>query len=151
MECNEIMNPVKIHLFAEDPSSKAIDFMNKKHIGLVPVVNRDNVFVGLLSGDRIIHFILPRTISMMRGKQYAGYLRESCEELKERLDELCQHPIGDLVDSNVMVAYPDTGVIDAMLIISEKQYVVPIVERETNKLVGAISFFTILNALKGKE
>ena len=85
---------------------------------------------------------------MMRGKKYATYLRESREELRERMEELRQRSIGELVDRNVTVVYPDTGLIDAMLLISEKQYMVPIVERETNKLVGAISFFTILKALR---
>jgi len=73
-----------------------------------------------------------------------------CDEIQERLDELRQRPIGDLVDRDALVAYPDTGLIDAMLILSEKQYVVPIVEHDTKKLVGAISFFTILNAIKEK-
>ncbi|MBC8391839.1 MAG: CBS domain-containing protein [Deltaproteobacteria bacterium] len=150
MECQEIMNPIKTSLFAEDPASTAIDFMLEKHMGLVPVVDKDGVFVGLLSGDRLMHFMLPRTVSMMRGKKYAGFVRESREELKERLDELRLRTIGELVDRFASVAYPDTGLIDAMIMLSEKQNVIPIVERETKKLVGAISFFTILNKIEEK-
>lgn len=150
MECQKIMTPVKTSLFAEDPASTAIDFMIEKHMGLVPVVDKDGVFVGLLSGDRLMHFMLPRTVSMMRGKKYAGFVRESREELKERLDELRHRTIGELVDRFASVAYPDTGLTDAMIMLSEKQNVVPIVERETKKLIGAISFFTILNKIEEK-
>jgi CBS-domain-containing membrane protein len=119
-------------------------------MGLVPVVDKNEVFVGFLSGDRLMHFMLPKTVSMMRGKKYASFVRESREELSERLADLRRRPIGELVDRRAAVAYPDTGLIDAMIKISEKQYVVPIVERKTHKLVGAISFFTVLHALEGK-
>ena len=150
MECQEIMIPIKTSLFAEDPASTAIDFMLEKHMGLVPVADKDGVYVGLLSGDRLMHFMLPRTVSMMRGKKYASFVRESLEDLEERLDELSDRPIGQLVDRFASVAYPDTGLTDVMIMLSEKQNVVPVVERETKKLVGAISFFTILNAIKEK-
>lgn len=145
------MHPIEIRLYADDIASTAIDFMVEKHMGLVPVVDRNEVFVGLLSGDRLMHFMLPKTVSMMRGQKYASFIRESREELRERLDELRQRPIGELVDVNVKVAYPDTGLTDALINLSEKQHVVPIVERETRRLVGAISFFTVLNVLEGKK
>jgi len=151
MECKDVMAPIKTTLYVEDPASTAIDFMMEKHMGLVPVVDRQGVFVGLLSGDRLMHFMLPKSVSMMRGKKYASFLREGREELRERLEELRRHPIGDLVDRNVKVAYPDTGLVDAMIDLCEKQFVVPIVERETRKLLGAVSFFSVLHALKEKE
>ncbi len=146
-----MMAPIKTSLFAEDPASTAIDFMVEKHMGLVPVVDRNNVFVGLLSGDRLMHFMLPKTVSMMRGQKYASFVRESREELQERLEELRGCTIGELVDRTGKVAYPDTGLTDAMINLSEKHFVIPIVERETNKLLGAISFFSILHALKEKD
>jgi len=149
MECQEIMHPVETHLYADDPAAKIIDFMQEKHTGLAPVIDRDGLFVGMISGDRLVHFLLPRPISMMRGARNASYFRESREELRERLHSLRAHTIMDLVDTHVTVAHPDTGLIDAMLILSDRQHVVPIVERGSNKLLGAISFFTILNALEG--
>ena len=61
MECREIMRPIARSLFAEDSAATAIDFMMESHMGLVPVVDKDGVFVGLLSGDRLMHFMLPKT------------------------------------------------------------------------------------------
>ena len=73
------MRPIETVLYAEDPASTAIGFMWDKRSGLMPVVGRDEVFIGLLSGDRLIHFMLPRQVSMMRDRKYAGYLLESRE------------------------------------------------------------------------
>ena len=151
MECQEIMHPVETHLYADDPASAAINFMLEKHTGIAPVIDRSGVFVGVISGDRLAHFLLPKTVSMMRGKKNASYFRESREEHRERLHALRECTLEDLVDTHVTVAHPDTGVINAILILSERQQVVPIVERGTRKLLGAISFFTILNALEEGE
>ncbi len=148
MECKDIMRSIDTVIYEDDPASSVIEVMVDRHIGLIPVVNRDGVFVGLLSGDRLMHFMLPKTIHMMRGKKYAGYLRESREELIERLEDVKRRPVSELVDRNVEVAYTDTGLVDAMLLLSGKQFVVPVVERRTHKLVGAISFFTVLHSLK---
>lgn len=151
MECQEIMHPVETPLYADDPAATVIDFMLTKHTGMVPVTDRSGVFVGVVGGDRLAHFLLPKTVSMMRGKKNASYFRESREELSERLHALRECTIADLVDTNVKVAHPDTGLINAIMILSERQQVVPIVERGTRKLLGAISFFTVLNALAGDE
>lgn len=148
MECRHVMRPIHTRLFADDPAGMAIDFMRAKHMGLVPVVDRDAVFVGLLSGDRLMHFMLPTAVAMMRGKKYASYVRESAEDLRERVADVRTRRIGDLVDRDVAVAYPDTGLVDAMILLSEKQFVVPVVARGSRKLLGAISFFTVLDALE---
>lgn len=148
MECRDIMTSVETRLYEDDPVETAIDFMVDRHMGLVPVVDRKEIFVGLLSGDRLMHFMLPTSISMPDGLKSASFVRETREEMKERLERICQRPISDLVDRNVTVAYPETGLIDAMIKMSEKQFVIPVVERATGRLLGAISFFTVLRALE---
>ncbi len=150
MDCKTVMGPVPVPLYADDPAATAIDFMAEKRTGLVPVVDRAGVFVGLLSGDRMMHFLIPRAITMMPGRKRASFLHEDADELQARLDKLRDKTIGDLVDPNVKVVREDTPFIDAMLLISEKQFVVPLLDA-ANKLVGAISFFTLLHYLRDEQ
>jgi len=95
--------------------------------------------------------MLPHSLMMMRGMKRASYLNESCEELKERLDELSSKPISTIMNTHEKVVYPDTPLSDAMFILSENQNVVPVVEKETGKMLGAISFFSVLRAVEGGE
>jgi len=147
MDCKSVMGPVPVPLYADDPAGTAIDFMTEKRSGLVPVVDREGTFVGLLSGDRLMHFLIPRAFTMMRGRKRASYFHEDTEELQERLDALREKCIGDLIDPEVKVAREDTPLIDAMMLISEKQFVVPVLDADDH-LVGAISLFTLLHFLK---
>ena len=151
LECGDIMRPMKRSLHKDDPAQAAVDFMMETHMGLVPVVDAEERFVGLISGDRLMHFMLPKHLTMVRGLDRMSYLRESPEELRERLDELGGRSIGEIMDSRVKVVHPDSPLVEAMQILSGTQFVVPVVDRESGELLGAISFFTIFSRIRGEE
>lgn len=151
MDCKTMMAPIKTSLFADEPAGKAIDFMVEKHMGLVPVTERDGTFAGMISGDSLMHFMVPKAVSVMsrikRGMKHASYLDESAEEMQERLEAVRRKTIGELADRHVKTVNPDTPLIDALMLITNKQYVVPVVD-EGNRLLGAISFFSVLYGLR---
>jgi len=153
MDCRTMMAPIKISLFADEPAGKAIDFMVEKHMGLVPVTERDGTFAGMISGDSLMRFMVPKAVSAMsrikRAMKHASYLDESAEEMQERLEAVRGKTIGELADRRVKTVTPDTPLIDALMLITDKQYVVPVVD-EGNRLLGAISFFSVLYGL-GEE
>ncbi len=151
MDCKTMMAPIKTSLFADELASKAIDFMVEKHMGLVPVTERDGTFAGLISGDRIMQFMIPKAVSLMNkpqsGMKLASYLDETAEEMQDRLNNVREKSIGELADQNVTTVTPDSPLIDALMLITDKQYVVPVVDSDS-KLVGAISFFSVLYGLR---
>ena len=150
MDCKTMMAPIKTALYADEPAGRAIDFMVEKHMGLVPVTERDGTFAGLISGDSLMQFMLPKAISvfskMGSAMKQASYLHETAEEMQERLEDVRGKTIGELADKEVKSVTPETPLIDALMLITGKQYVVPVVD-ETNKLLGAISFFSVLYGL----
>lgn len=156
MDCKTVMAPIKTSLFTDELAGDVIDFMVEKHMGLVPVIERDGTFAGLISGDSLMKFLLPRSLTAITGgvshrgfkvHKSASYLNETAEEMQVRLDELRTRSIGDMLDRKVKTAQPDTPLIDALMMIKDKQYVVPVVD-DDKKLVGAISFFSVLYGLR---
>jgi CBS-domain-containing membrane protein len=149
LDCGSVMRPVEHFLYQDDPAQMAVDFMLEKHMGLVPIVDAEQRFTGLLSGDRLMHALLPKDLTMVRGLDRMSYLRESREELSERLDRISTRKIHEIMDIRVKIVHPDTPLIEALQILSKTQFVVPVVELETGRLLGAISFFTIITMLQG--
>lgn len=149
MDCASVMRVTETRLFADAPLGEAIDFMVERHMGLVPVVDRADRLVGLLSGDRLMHAMLPHSLTMMRGFRRAGYLDEDREELLERLTELRARPVSSVMESKVEVVRPDTPLADAIYHLSQGQNVVPVVEPGSGRLLGAISFFSVLRVVEG--
>lgn len=148
MDCKSVMAPIKVDLFADELVGNVIDFMVEKHMGLVPVAERDGTFCGLISGEGLIQHLIPRTLSTVsHGFNRASFFDESAADMQARLEALRHKTVGEMVDRDARVAHPDTPLIDALMMIRDKQYVVPVVD-DAGKLVGAISFFSILYGLK---
>lgn len=147
MDCRTCMSPVKTQLYADQPAGSVIDFMREHHMELVPIVDRENHFVGMLSAGKLMRMLLPRSISMMRGIKHASYLRETPQDLKERMDEIRNKPLADLVTPYAQTVHPEAALADALMAINDQQYIVPVVD-DDNKLVGAISYFSIMHAVE---
>lgn len=151
LTCGALMRPMRMWLHRDDRVARALDFMMERHMGLLPVVDSDHRFVGLISADRLVKFMLPRHLTMVRGLDRMSYLRETSEELRERLDDLVTKPIAEVMDSHARSVRPDEALVQAQVIIAGGQFVVPVVEAGTGVLLGALSAFTIFAHLRGEE
>lgn len=153
MDCKTVMAPIKVSLYSDEPVGDVVDFMVEKHMGLVPVTHRDGTFAGMISGDHLMKYMLPRVLSTVgtgvhRATMHAAsYLDESATEMQERLDDLRAMTVGEVLEHDIQTVGPDTPLIDALMKIKGKQYVVPVVDAD-NVLLGAISFFSVLYALR---
>ncbi len=150
MDCRICMSPIATRLYADQPAGEVIDFMRKRHMEWVPIVDRDNKFVGLLSTEKMMRLLLPKSIGMMRGFKHASYLRETREELEERMDQIRTMQTSELIDPHVETVHPDAALADALMVISNRQYVVPVVD-DDGCLVGAISYFSIMHAVEAEN
>jgi len=150
MDCRTCMSPVTTRLYADQPAASVIDFMREHHMELVPIVDREDNFVGLLSTGTLMRMLLPRSIGMMRGIKHASYLRESPQDLKKRMDEIRAKTLAELVSTYAKTVHPEAALADALMAISERQNIVPVVD-DDNKLVGAISYFSIMHAVEAEN
>jgi len=146
MDCRTCMSPVTTPLYTDQSTGAVIDFMRKNHLELVPIVDRGNKFAGLISTKKLMRMMLPKSIGMMRDIKHASYLRESVTEIQARMDGIRSKVIGDLLDPYAKTVHPDAALVDALIVISNHQYIVPVVD-DDNTLVGAISYFSIMHAL----
>jgi len=147
MDCKTVMAPIKTSLYTDETAAAVIDFMVEKHMGLIPVIERNGKFAGLISGDSLMAHMLPKTVRSMGALQNVSYLNETSADMMERLEYVRSQQVGELVDRDVEVAHPDTPLIEALMLIKSKQYVVPVVD-DDEMLLGAISFFSVLYALR---
>ena len=150
MDCRTCMSPVTTRLYADQPAGSVIDFMREHHMELVPIVDREDHFVGLLSTGVLMRMLLPRSIGMMRGIKHASYLRESPQDLHKRMNEIRAKTLVELVTPYAKTVHPDAALADALMAISESQNIVPVVD-DDDKLVGAISYFSIMHAVEAEN
>jgi len=97
-----------------------------------------------------MRMLLPKSLSMMRGIKHASYLHESADELQDRMNDVRSQLIGDFLDPHAQTVNPEAALADALMVISDRQYVVPVVD-ENERLIGAISYFSIMHAVEASN
>lgn len=133
MTAEEIMTADPVTISENGTLSEAIEILCEKDIRHLPVIRNGEV-VGMLS-DRDIRGV---------GLSVFGDLK-NVDKLRARLSaRVASLMSGDVV--TVERSTPLAEIVDLML--SEKVGAVPVVEEDTNKLVGIISYVDILQVLR---
>jgi len=149
VQCGAIMHSPPTHLYIDSTVQEAIELLIEHHMYNVPVVDRNQVFAGEISVKRLIGLLLPVSLTMEKGLKNPGFMRESLEDIKRRLDAVSDKPIAPYVATDITVVYPDSPVIDALMLLYHKYIRIPVVDRNDGRLLGGISFITVLRALEG--
>ena len=135
-------------LYLHNTVREAIDLLIEQHMYNLPVVDNDEVFVGEISTKRLTGLLLPASLSMKHGLEHAGFMRDNLEDLRDRLAKVNTHTIEQYIAKDITVVYPDSPLMDALLLLYHKFIRIPVVERDSRRLVGGISFITVLRALE---
>jgi CBS domain-containing protein len=130
---------------------EAIELLIDHHMYNVPVVDRDEVFVGEISAKRLTGLLLPVSLSMEQGLRHTSFMRESLGDIKQRLDAVKSKPIEPYIATDITVVYPDSPLIDALTLLFHKYIRIPVVNRDDRRLVGGISLITVLRAVEKLE
>ncbi len=148
MKCADIMRSPPTRLYVDDTVHNAIGALVQNHMYNLPVVDHDEVFAGELSARRLIGLLLPGSVTMERGLTNVGFIRESVDELLGRLNRVRTHPVSEYMATDIEVVYPDSPLIDALNLLYKKYIRIPVVDPDTRRLVGGISFITLLRRIE---
>ena len=151
VQCSAIMHSPPTHLYVDSTVQEAIELLLEHHMYNVPVVDREGVFVGEISCRRLTGLLLPVSISMEQGLQYTGFMRESLADIRQRLEAASDELIEPYIATDITVVYPDSPLIDALMLLFHKYIRIPVVSRDDGRLVGGISLITLLRALETTE
>ena len=76
-----------------------------------------------------------------------SFMDDNMEELRIRLKHLSETPVGSLAKRDAPVIYPDSPVIEAVLLLLRGEDDVAMVDRETHKFICMVSALDLLHTL----
>ena len=147
MRCHSIMRSPPHRIYENSTVQEAIDVLLENHMYSLPVVDRDEILVGIITVKQIIGLALPVSLSMKKGLQTAGFLPADTNALTERLKDSRQALVKQFMTTDIKYIYPDSPLTDALLLLYHSRIRIPVVERETKRLVGGISYTTLLRKI----
>ena len=148
VRCSAIMHSPPTHLYLDNTVHEAIELLIEHHMYNVPVVDRNEKFVGEISVRRLMGLLLPVSLSMDKGLRNTSFMRESLDDIKQRLDAVKNKSIEPYIATDITVVYPDSPLIDALMLLFHKYIRIPVVNRDDGRLVGGISLITLLRAVE---
>ena len=148
MKVKDIMIKKVESILPEIPVSQALDLLSKNKISGLPVIDKENKLVGMLTEKDIIKYILPGYLKKVGTFVYEDNPKAIRNKVKELLE---QRKVSDIMREEVITKGPDTSLSEvARTMLIERIRRIPIVDNE-GKVVGIIAREDVVKAfIKGE-
>jgi CBS domain-containing protein len=135
-------NPIRIHPL--DTVSVAARKIMRRRYRSLPVVDDERRFLGVVHVNDLLRLILPPNAtneSMSAALEH--YENFSMEDLRENLDRLLEGSIAPYISKDVVTVTPETSLLETLLTMYHQEQNLPVVDRESGRLEGMISYYDI--------
>jgi len=152
MIARTLMNPQPLTLRPTDTVATGADYILKHRLRHVPVVDEQGRYVGTFSIYSLLRLTLPKAVIMEEGLADVSFIHETTEDLAQRLRERSNQPVENWLSKDDPVMHPDTPHMEVMLLMLRGRTTsVPVVDKQSHRLEGIISFWNVLEKLLGES
>jgi CBS-domain-containing membrane protein len=141
MSCAEIMSrdPVFIRE-SESIGAGARKIVEHCYINL-PVVDAQGKFVGLFGIYDLLALLVPRVAVIGNLLPNLRFMGEDVGDLRKTFAEIKDRPVRHAVNREAARVHPDTPLAEAIRLFCHNHTTLPVVERDSGKLAGMISYW----------
>jgi len=139
-------------LYENAPLHKAVSIITGKHLSALPVINENGLFVGVVGVNSLLETLLPQAVrtALATNDEDIPELSQkdnNIDELRKRLALMSDATVGKLAKRDVSVIYPDTPVMEVVILLLRGENDVAMVDRETHKFICMVSSLDLLHTL----
>jgi CBS-domain-containing membrane protein len=116
----------------------------------LPVIDVSGKFLGMFKLDRLYATLLPKAALIGYGLTDIAFLSDTLGQLREKMREIEHSSVRKFVVKPDYVVHPDTPPLEIVLLLHRGINNVPVLERDTGRLVGMASARDLLVALCGE-
>ncbi len=135
-------NPIRIHPL--DSIGVAARKIMRRRYRSLPVVDDERRFLGVVHVNEMLRLILPPQATLesidIAAERYENL---TLDDLRDNLDRQLGDPIAPLIDTHVVTVSPETSLVETLLTLYHQQQNLPVVDRESGRLEGMISYYDI--------
>ena len=147
MTCASIMTRNPATVTENDAIGGAADLIIAQGYINLPVVAPDGSLVGLFGIYDLLALLVPRIAVVGDMIPNLRFLSDDMGELRDKFAELRKQPVHRAMNREPVTVHPDTPVIEAIRLFCRNHMTVPVVERNTGRLEGIITYWDTLRAL----
>ena len=126
-----------------DTIDTAIRLITQKRHRMLPIVDAGQHYLGEISIHSLLTKILPNAALMSRGVDGIGFMHETIEHLRSRLDDARHEPVTLALCRDAQVVSPDTPLLQTLLVLYRSRQSVAVVDPDSGRLLGMVSYFDV--------
>jgi predicted transcriptional regulator len=139
MPCRNAMITDVVLCRPDDSVEKVMGIMEEASVRHVPIIDYDNVLIGMFGYNHLLKELLPVAVTMEEGLQRLNFVIGASPGVAKRLRKIYPSPVKDHLFKEVVVVSPDTPTWEATRLIVKYGSPLPVLEENTGKFVGLIS------------
>jgi CBS domain-containing protein len=147
MHCAAIMNANPLSVRDTQSVAEAAQFLIGHRQLSVPVVDRDGRYMGMFGTEDLLSLMVPRVAIAGNLAPNLRFVDDDPKALSERYRQLKGRPVGEVADKSAIVLAPGTSQIDAFRLFCRNRAPLAVVEPESRKLVGMISYWDVMGVV----
>jgi len=151
MTVRSIMSANPPTLRADDTVGKAVDLLLGERCIMIAVVDADGCYRGEFDIWDLLRLLLPKAATL--DDDLLPDLRFIADDLPALQAKFAEHrdaPIGPLARTNLPHLDPEMTVLEALLHFYRHRSTLPVVDKESSRLLGVLSYWDALAAATGK-
>ncbi|MEN8206855.1 MAG: CBS domain-containing protein [Pseudomonadota bacterium] len=138
-----LMDPNPKVMHPTDKISMGVHHIMKHRYRRLPVVDDAGHFMGVFGVSCLLRLVLPKAVVMEKGLESVPFVRDSLSDLHRRLKAVEDEPISLCMRDEMVRVAPDTPLLETLLTLYKTRASLPVVDPDTGKLVGVISYFDV--------
>ena len=143
MNASEAMDPNPTTLKPTDTIECASEYIMKNRYRNLPVVDEDFCYVGMFGVNCLLKQVIPKAVFLKQGLENVSFIHESFEDLFHRFSAVKDQPISICMSKEIEPVTPDTPLTETMMRLYKTRASIPVVDKDTCKLLGMISYWEI--------
>jgi CBS-domain-containing membrane protein len=143
MTAASVMDPKPTVLKPTDIIRTAVSYIMEHRYRNVPVVDEEGRYLGVFGVNCLLKLVLPKAAIMEQGLTDVSFIQDTLADLHERLREVEDEPISLCMSTDIATVSPDKPLVETLLILYRTRTSIPVVDPETVKLVGMISYWDV--------
>lgn len=147
MTCHSIMIPDPVTFRTEVSVGEAVGVLVARHFRSVPVVDATGKMVGQFGVHALLRMLVPRIATEKLGLPHLPFVQDDLEDLRRRLRHFWDRPVGEYAEHDYFVVHPDTPLTKTVLSLYHTHDNLPVVDRDSGRLLGIISYWDIVQRL----
>lgn len=138
-----VMDPSPTVLRPSDTMGTAVAHIMAHRYRTLPVVDGEGRYLGVFGVNCLLRSVLPHAAIMDHGLTTVPFIRETLADLKARLLAQEEAPIAQCMSTDAVTVPPDTPLVETLLVLYRNRASVPVVDPESGRLEGMISYFDV--------